>query len=61
MVDYRQKYTVIENGTILTPDKEIKDANISLAVFQISAIGVFLSGLLLLIIKPNKDDVGTSE
>lgn len=55
-------FSVIIGGIMIYVGGVLKDANISLAVvFQISAIGVFLSGLILLVIKPNKDDVGTSK
>jgi MFS family permease len=49
-------FSVIAGGIMIYAGGALKDAGISLAlVFQISAAGVLLSGLILLLIRPKKE------
>lgn len=50
-------FGVIAGGIMIYVGGALKDANISLSlVFLISAISVFISGIILLAIRPRKDD-----
>ena len=49
-------FSIVAGGIMVYVGGVIRDANISLSViFQISAIGVLLSGLILLLIRPKPE------
>ena len=49
-------FSVIAGGIMIYAGGALKDAGISLSlVFQISAAGVLVSGLILLLIRPKKE------
>ncbi|HBH85284.1 MAG TPA: MFS transporter, partial [Bacteroidales bacterium] len=55
-------FSVITGGIMIYIGGAVKDAGISLSVvFQIAAIGVFISGLLLFLIRPKQNGVVLSK